>query len=396
MAGTYTGLNWATRTAVGPEAEFAVAPETLTPLAVKQNTVRGPRELVPQTYDTGVAAAPPPLLGKWDVQGGLEVPLANDSTLALLLSLIFGTPTAGVYARPNDPSVRVPSFTLARDHRLSEGGLYRYLGCMAAKLDFNFVIGGDLALMLAIIGSVNDRANAAAIASAAAFPLGILKGEQSASGVWLAGTKLAHGTEFSLAVDFGVDAETYTVGGGGQRTQGLQGQVAPSGKLKTLLRDNALIDAAYAQTPMALSIRLCPPGSSTPLLTFDVATVTFKPTDPERPAQTGRGGQLLDLEWTGFSASPSADPVIKATLSLSTPTASPGASSITTTTPITLTCGVPGAAIYYTTDGTAPTSGSTLASGPITLSSGSVTLKAIAILTGFAPSPVLSVAYTVT
>jgi hypothetical protein len=54
-----------------------------------------------------------------------------------------------------------------------------------------------------------------------------------------------------------------------------------------------------------------------------------------------------------------------------------------------------GAAIYYTSDGSTPTSGSTLYVGPLTLSA-STTLKAIAILSGFTDSNVATATYTLT
>jgi hypothetical protein len=55
----------------------------------------------------------------------------------------------------------------------------------------------------------------------------------------------------------------------------------------------------------------------------------------------------------------------------------------------------PGEAIYYTTDGTTPTSGSTLYSGPITVSS-SEAIEAIATASGYSPSAVTSSVYNIT
>ena len=51
------------------------------------------------------------------------------------------------------------------------------------------------------------------------------------------------------------------------------------------------------------------------------------------------------------------------------------------------------ATIYYTTDGSAPNESSTLYAGPIILTN-SATVKAIAIVEGFAPSPVTTAEYT--
>ena len=54
----------------------------------------------------------------------------------------------------------------------------------------------------------------------------------------------------------------------------------------------------------------------------------------------------------------------------------------------------PGASIYYTTDGSTPTSGSTPYTGPISVT-GSETIKAIGILAGWTNSAVASAAYTI-
>jgi hypothetical protein len=59
---------------------------------------------------------------------------------------------------------------------------------------------------------------------------------------------------------------------------------------------------------------------------------------------------------------------------------------------VTLSCATPGAAIYYTTDGSTPTTASTLYTKPFTMQLGK-TLKAIAVLAGYHNSAVLVAAY---
>src|SRR3984885_12591441 len=78
-----------------------------------------------------------------------------------------------------------------------------------------------------------------------------------------------------------------------------------------------------------------------------------------------------------------------------TPAFSPAGGTFTTAQSVTLSDGTPGAVIYYTIDGSAPTTSSTVYSTPINVDSGSVTIKAIAQATGFSASSVGSATYNI-
>jgi len=75
------------------------------------------------------------------------------------------------------------------------------------------------------------------------------------------------------------------------------------------------------------------------------------------------------------------------------PTFSPAAGTYTSIQSVTISDTTPGATIYYTTDGTAPTTSSTKYAGAITVSS-SETINAIAVATGISNSSVASAVYT--
>lgn len=77
-----------------------------------------------------------------------------------------------------------------------------------------------------------------------------------------------------------------------------------------------------------------------------------------------------------------------------TPTADAAAGAVAPGTSVALSCATAGAAIYYTTDGSTPTSSSTLYSGAITISA-PTTIKAIAVKTGMNDSDVMSLSYTI-
>jgi hypothetical protein len=79
---------------------------------------------------------------------------------------------------------------------------------------------------------------------------------------------------------------------------------------------------------------------------------------------------------------------------LSAPVFSPAAGTYTSTQTVTISDSTPNATIYYTTNGTTPTTSSAAYSGPITVWS-TETLEAIATATGYSQSAVASAPYTI-
>jgi len=77
------------------------------------------------------------------------------------------------------------------------------------------------------------------------------------------------------------------------------------------------------------------------------------------------------------------------------PTFSPVAGTVLAGTKVTISCATTGATIYYTTNGTTPTSSSTKYTGPVAVNS-AMTIKAIAVKSGMTNSAVASATYSVT
>jgi hypothetical protein len=79
---------------------------------------------------------------------------------------------------------------------------------------------------------------------------------------------------------------------------------------------------------------------------------------------------------------------------VATPTFSPAGATYLGSVSVTLTDGTPGATIYYTTDGSTPTTASTPYTGPIAVTQ-TKTVKAMAAASGMADSGVASATYTI-
>jgi hypothetical protein len=104
----------------------------------------------------------------------------------------------------------------------------------------------------------------------------------------------------------------------------------------------------------------------------------------------GSGGSVATqniLSWTFSSAAPTSVPT-------AAPTITPEAGTYTGAQSVTIADATSGATIYFTTDGSTPTTASTVYTGPITVSA-SETVNAIAMASGDTLSTVASAVYTI-
>lgn len=93
---------------------------------------------------------------------------------------------------------------------------------------------------------------------------------------------------------------------------------------------------------------------------------------------------------SGFTTTQTRETVTAA----ATPAATPAAGAVASGTLVALGSATPGATIYYTVDGTAPSESSEVYTGPIAITA-ATTIKAIAVAEGHDPSSVLTAAYTI-
>jgi hypothetical protein len=97
---------------------------------------------------------------------------------------------------------------------------------------------------------------------------------------------------------------------------------------------------------------------------------------------------------SGYINSPVATAAYTINTALPAPAFSPVAGTYTASQTVTISDATAGTTIYYTTNGTTPTTSSTVYNGPITVST-TEALKAIAVETGYANSPVAIAAYAI-
>jgi LysM repeat protein len=174
---------------------------------------------------------------------------------------------------------------------------------------------------------------------------------------------------------------------------------------------SAVGTAAYSIAPVLPAPTLSPaPGTYSTAQTVTISdsiagTTIYYSTDGTTPT-TGSsvysgpivaGGSATVLAIaaeSGYNNSPVAGGPYTVAAPLPAPTFSPAGGTYSTTQTVTISDSTAGTTIYYTINGSTPTTASTLYSGPITVSA-TETLEAIAVETGYTSSPVATAAYTI-
>jgi subtilase family serine protease len=175
------------------------------------------------------------------------------------------------------------------------------------------------------------------------------------------------------------------------------------------------VDAGVSPTSVAFSIDALPPGitaavsqdattsaSVVALTAQTVGAAIHYTTDGSTPtagstlytqAITVNGKKTIKAIADG--GNPQSDVFsVSFTVPSATPVISPTGGTYTSAQTVTLSDSTPGATIYYTTDGTVPTTTSMLYTGPITVAS-TQTITAMATASGYSQSSLASAAYTI-
>jgi hypothetical protein len=179
----------------------------------------------------------------------------------------------------------------------------------------------------------------------------------------------AVGDGFSFTAPAGTSVQTLTVHVGGFGSSGILTAHLSDGSAPDYTNTTAFVSGQYDQN----------------------YTLSYK---------AGSAGQKLAITWViasgtgnvsvqGAALAGASQPVVTAP-----PTFSPGGGTYTSAQSVSLSDSTSGAVIYYTTDGSTPTTSSTKYTSPILVSS-SKTIKAFAVASGATPSAVVSASYTV-
>ncbi|MPM89702.1 hypothetical protein SDC9_136814 [bioreactor metagenome] len=122
------------------------------------------------------------------------------------------------------------------------------------------------------------------------------------------GSRLAIVTEASLNVDFGLDSNTYAIGGGGYRTELPEGYLQVSGNIKAFFENAVLLNKAINNTTTSLNIKFI---NGTHSLGFFMEEVII---EQSSPGIDNEKGIIINLPFKAFYNSGTGGSAIVTTL----------------------------------------------------------------------------------
>jgi len=242
-----------------------------------QSKIAIAQNLIESTTIRGRRDKEQPAIGNVDVSGSLVVPLDQIGTGYWLRSM-FGSP---VTTGSGDPYTHVFKVTdsqpsLVLEQQYPDIPAYEmFNGCKVNK--FSFVYGGDneLTATLELLGA--KRTVGATPFTTVLSELPLLKFSNFQGTLEEGGEQLAIVTEAGLNLDFGLDGNTYTIGGNGCRTDLPEGALQISGSITAFFADTVLLNKAISNTKSSLKFKFTSGAHS---LAFFLEEVVFQQTSP--------------------------------------------------------------------------------------------------------------------
>lgn len=216
----------------------------------------------------------PPVPGNIDVSGSIVIPL-DQIGIGYWLRAMFGNPvTTGSNYHEFKVTGSQPSLMLEQQYR-DIGAYELHNGCKVSKFSFTYGGDGELTANVDIIGA--KRTVGAASFDADLTDIALTKFSNFQGMIQKNGSPLASVTEATLNVDFGLDANSYTIGGGGCRTDLPEGAIKVSGNIKAFFTDTTLLNEAVNNTKSSLSFDFI---SGDYYLRFFMEEVMFQQSSP--------------------------------------------------------------------------------------------------------------------
>lgn len=283
------------RVAIDFETAFGTTPAS--PVAKKMpintSNISGKQNMIESATITGLRSPVAPSLGNIDVSGGLVVPITVRD-FGWWLKGGFNVPVttgAGPYVHTFKIPTAQPSMTIEQGFT-DVAQYFLYNGCKISKMGFSFGGDGELTASIDIMGAKETLSTSPFDATVdtmvfdrfANFQAAILEG----------GSAIANCTEASIDIDFGLDGDTYCIGGAGFRSEIAEGIVSVSGSIKAMFQNATLLAKAIARTESSLKITLT---NGAHVLEFLIPELLY---ERATPGIEGPAGVFVTLPFKGY------------------------------------------------------------------------------------------------
>jgi hypothetical protein len=248
-----------------------------------------------------------------DVSGDITVPV-DLTAFPYLLKAMFGAPTTtgtGPYVHAFKVADSQPSFIIEKmfDNGTTKTYL-RNVGCKVSKLSLGVAASGQLEATISIMGAAESLETSAL--DDAPTTLSLDKLQQSMASVKEGGTVLS-GTLATVSheIDFGLDGDTFAIGGGGIRGDLCEGIMGITGSISALFKAvdaDSLLGKSQARTASSLETTFTKDTSS---LSIKCAEVVY---NKKSPGIDGPKGVKLDLSFTAYHDTDAAESAVVITV----------------------------------------------------------------------------------
>lgn len=244
---------------------------------------------------TGTRNPPVPFDGNESVSGPLVVPL-DSVAMWYWLKAMFGAPSTGgtgPYVHSFTVQDAMPSLVLEKQFGTATPSYAKHNGCKIASCSLSFGGDGELVANLNVEGASEALGTTAYQAAATAIAMQRLNNFQAA--IQLGGASVGNVREVSLDIDFGLDTEQYTIGGGGTRGDIPEGIMSITGRVRALFEDLTLLNLAVNSTESSLEINVN--GGTSSQLDIIIPELQF---ERNTPGIEGPKGILVDLPFVAY------------------------------------------------------------------------------------------------
>ena len=285
--------------AIAFEADFGTTPTTggvITPII--SSSVKASQNLNDSTVIRGDRNPAAPFRGNIDTSGSLTVPVGVID-IGYWLKAAFGQPTSNTTGQaPNKKSEHVfkigntmPSLTIEQGYP-DVNVFQQFAGVRVSKLGFKF--GGDAELNASVDVMGCKETLATTTFDAAAKALNFLPFQNLNATIKEGGVTVANILSCDINFDFGLDGDSYAIGGKGFRTYIDPGIVSISGTIKAFFQNKDLLNKAVNGTESSLELRLEQDDWS---LTFKLPELVY---ERQSPGIDGPRGVNIELPFKAY------------------------------------------------------------------------------------------------